>query len=578
MQLQRVAARVMASAAFLTSYFAADCSAVAIERESASGNTNPAVTVRHPQKGKKSQPAGRGGQSVSNRGVAAEAHRMSEAVNEAEVLKEQLAQQQQEIAELRKALDEQKQMLQQAHRTLPGSSPQTPNLGQVASLHAVVPARQKDLMASARPDSLPAAVKPQNGAEASGPPSDLEVVKGELEAVADNASQANQRLAKLEKEIGAASLLAGWTGSHPYIRSKDRNFEMEFGGRLQFDWRSYTGTTTPPSSFFIRRARLEAGGQLFKHYEYKVQADFADTGNTLLRDGFVNINYVKGAQFQFGQFKAPFSQEELQSSKYIDFVERSSVNNLAPGRTPGLMFHGELLEGALEYYAGAFNGRKELGANNSSTPEGYLRLRFNPFKRSGQALFRNFSFGGAFADGRHKNDTSFRGRTASQSIVFFKPVPVNGEIIRANGEFWWRYRSFSVRGEYDQTHQYRENQCTNGTNCPGVIGKGLVLQATYLLTGEEKTETGITPKINFLGGQRGLGAWELAFRYENLQMHDSVNPNRAEAFTFGVNWWLTKFVRYQSNFVLERFKDPARAATRGQTDHFGYLSRMQVIF
>mgnify|MGYP001617256209 CR=1 FL=1 len=66
-----------------------------------------------------------------------------------------------------------------------------------------------------------------------------------------------------------------------------------------------------PSSFFIRRARLEAGGILFKHYEYKVQADFADTGSTLLRDGFININYAKEAQFQFGQFKAPFSQEEL---------------------------------------------------------------------------------------------------------------------------------------------------------------------------------------------------------------------------------------------------------------------------
>ncbi|MBI1982763.1 MAG: hypothetical protein HYS61_01025 [Acidobacteria bacterium] len=406
---------------------------------------------------------------------------------------------------------------------------------------------------------------------------EFSTVQGELAAVAESTAQANQRLSKLEQDFSAAkkasesaSLVAGWTGSHPYIRSKDGNFEMEFGGRLQFDWRSYTGTATPPSSFFIRRARLEAGGQLFKHYEYRVQADFADTGSTLLRDGFININYLQAAQLQFGQFKAPFSQEELQSSKYIDFVERSSVNGLTPGRTPGLMFHGQVLDGLLEYSAGAFNGRRELTANNSSTPEGYVRLRLTPFK--------GLSFGGALADGRHNNDNSFRGRTASQSVVFFKPVPVNGEIVRANGEFWWRYKNFSVRGEYDQTHQARQGLGLGGGNLPGVIGKGYVLQATYLLTGEAKGESGITPKKTFLETPRGLGAWELAFRYENLQMHDSENPNRAEAFTFGVNWWLSKFVRYQSNFALERFKDPQRAPTPGDSDHFGYLSRIQVIF
>lgn len=378
----------------------------------------------------------------------------------------------------------------------------------------------------------------------------------------------------------AAPLLAGWTGSHPYIRSADGDFTMQFGGRVQFDWRSYTGTATPPSSFVLRRARLEAQGQLFKHYEYKVQADFADIGASL-RDGYLNINYKKGFQVRFGQFKAPFSQEELQSSKYIDFVERSSVNNLAPGRSPGLMFHGDLAGGTFQYYAGAFNGLGELRNNTSSTPEGYLRLRFTPFRSRGPAILKNFSFGGAFAEGRHKGGDSFLGRASSRSVVFFplfQPVRVNGKIVRSNAEFWWRFKNFSLRGEYDQTHQHRQNRGPGGTNLPGVIGKGYLVQATYLLTGEKKTARGITPKPSFLGSPGGSGAWELAFRYENLQMDDAINGNRADAFTFGVNWWLTKFVRYQSNFILERFKDPFRTPSPGDRDSFSYLSRVQVIF
>ena len=488
---------------------------------------------------------------------------------EIQVLKQLLAAQQQQIEQLRVALKEQRRMIEQALNPGERAAQSNPGLGKVASVNPVIPADQGTILASAgalpvRPTSVP-----QNEGLPNATPSDLAMVKGELAAVAESVAQTNLRVTKLDEE-GRTSLLAGWTGSHPYIRSRDGNFEMEFGGRLQMDFRAYTGTTTPPSSFFIRRARLEAGGQLFKHYEYKVQADFADTGSTLLRDGYINVNYNKGAQFQFGQFKAPFSQEELQSSKYIDFVERSSVNNLAPGRTPGLMLHGELLDGAIEYYAGAFNGRRELAANTSSTPEGYVRLRFTPL--------RGFSFGGAFADGRHRADNSFLGCTASRSITFFSATPVNGEIVRANGEFWWKFRNFSLRGEYDQTHQSREGLGPGGSNLPGVIGKGLVVQTTYLLTGEEKGEGGVSPKKNFLDGKGGHGAWELAFRYENLQIDDSARANRAEAFTFGVNWWLTKFVRYQSNIVLERLKDPLRTPTPGDQDHLGYLSRIQVIF
>ncbi len=388
-----------------------------------------------------------------------------------------------------------------------------------------------------------------------------------------------QKPAEAQHEQEKASpLTAGWTGSHPYIRSADGDFTMQFGGRMQFDWRSHTGEVTPAGTFLIRRAWLEAEGQLFKHYEYKVQADFAEVGTTLLRDGFLNINYIKPFQVKFGQFKAPFSQEQSQSSKYMDFVERSSVNNLAPGRSQGLMIHGEVTDGVFQYDLGAFNGRGVLLRATATTPETFLRLRFTPFKKGGGPIPKNFSFGGAVSQGRNRGGLNFGGRTASRSITFFDRVPVNGKVQRANGEFWWNHRNFSLRGEYVQTNQFREGLDAGSGNLPGVVGKGYLLQASYLLTGEEKGRRGIGPRSAFLGDKGGLGAWELAFRYENLQMHDAFNPNRHEAYTFGLNWWLTKFVRYQSNFILERFKDPSRAPTPGKRDHFSFLSRMQVIF
>ena len=379
-----------------------------------------------------------------------------------------------------------------------------------------------------------------------------------------------QSPAAQEKEV---SLTAGWEGGHPTIRSTDGNFLMRFGGRMQLDYRGYTGADAPTSTFLIRRARLEVDGNLYKNFEYKIQAEFADTGSQLLRDAFLNVNYTEKFQVMAGHFEPPFSQEKLQTSKYIDFVERSSVGNLVPERSPGVMAHGALRDGLIGYEVGAFNGQGILGNATDGRPEVFGRLRVTPWKTdAGQ-----FSFGGAVSNGKNGEGESFRGRAASQSFTFFDPVPVLGEVQRYNAEFWWTYQSFSLRGEYDQSNQFREGLGGGGGNLPGVIGKGFVFQATYLLTGEKKGLQGIKPLRNFRDGG-GLGAWEVAGRFERLQLDDDVNSNHATAWTLGVNWWLNKFVRYQANVAFERFHDPLRAPELGNPDHVGFLSRIQVIF
>jgi len=123
---------------------------------------------------------------------------------------------------------------------------------------------------------------------------------------------------------------AGWDGD-AYIASSNGEFLVTFGGRIHTDFRGYTADFAPSNTFPIRRARFETEGHFFTIFEYKIQADFADDESTLLRDGFVNIHTNDIVQVMVGQFKAPFRQEEQQSSKYHGFVERSMLNNLAPG-------------------------------------------------------------------------------------------------------------------------------------------------------------------------------------------------------------------------------------------------------
>jgi phosphate-selective porin OprO/OprP len=377
--------------------------------------------------------------------------------------------------------------------------------------------------------------------------------------------------------------VAGWGRDHAFIRSADGAFETQIGGYGQLDFRGYQSGNHPPNSFFLRRARIALEGKLDRYFDFRIEGDFADP-LTPLRDLYINIHRIDEFQLRFGQFRVPFSQEEMRSDNNQDFVERSLVNNLVPSRSPGLGASGVLNKGVFEYQVGAWNGKGLLAANTSGTPETALRLRFNPWKHSENFLAKGFIFGGAFTQGRSGPATlSVRGITESRSSIFFVPDQISGKYIRANGEFTWMLGPAAIRAEYDQTNQNRDNLASNGGNLPGVVAKGYATQFTYLLTGEEKPEvTTVTPKSNLFAdsnGKQGLGAWELKVRYANLQISDSTaKSNRAGTLYFGTNWYMNRYVRYMLDLGFERFKDPLRSPQPGDKTFFVILSRVQVAF
>ncbi len=380
-----------------------------------------------------------------------------------------------------------------------------------------------------------------------------------------------------------AALLAGWDDNHAFLRTADGNFVINLAGYAQLDYRGYQAGNHPPNTFLVRRVRLGVEGKVARYYDFKVEGDFADTTSTLLRDFYVRVHRIDEFQVSAGQFKEPFSQEELRSDAFQDFVERSLVNNLAPSRSPGVMVSGVLRKGTFEYQLGAFNGKGVLANNTNGTPEGVLRLRFAPWRHSKEFWLNGLAFGGAYAQGRSTAGQSVRGQTESRSSTFFTPDTINGASIRANGELTWLLGPAAVRVEYDQTNQARNGLGARGTTLPGVVAKGYTGQFTYLLTGEKKPDSAaLAPRHNLFGDAKsatGYGAWELKLRYANLQIADGTNKsNRAETIFFGANWYLNRFVRYLLDFGIERYKDPVRAPKPGDHNFFVVLSRIQVAF
>ncbi len=115
--------------------------------------------------------------------------------------------------------------------------------------------------------------------------------------------------------------------------------------------------------FNLRRTRFGAQGSLTPWARFRIQAEFRTGGTDTteagvsIADAWVALGRAGGAwTFTAGQFKVPFSREELIAASTLELTERTvAVDVLAPGRDVGAMIEWRS-RGLVIVQAGAFNG------------------------------------------------------------------------------------------------------------------------------------------------------------------------------------------------------------------------------
>lgn len=408
-----------------------------------------------------------------------------------------------------------------------------------------------------------------------------------------------QELKTRAKKEGAERILAGFKDWTPYLKSADGQHKVELHGRLHFDVRSFEGDArkldskrsndSPTRSdlltnLLVRRARLGIDATFFKYLDFKVEGDFGEQGSSFaLTDGYVELNYWPEFRVRGGQFKVPFSFEELTSSRFIDFVERSVVNNLVPARDVGGMVHGSLLGGTLDYSAGIFNGTGQNNLEKNDSKDYAGRLLVRPFKLIGIPLLQNLHLAGHMTYGDQDTGESLRGRTDAR-FEFFPRVPTHGDRVRYGFEVVHAYGPVGLYGEYVKTKEERDGLGTGGSNLADVDGRGWYVAGTWLLTGEEKVH-GKAPKVkhNFDPRTGGLGALELVARFAKLDF-DSDDPlpspggNEVEALTVGLNWYLSPNVRMMFNWVNNWYDNDNMTPIKGDNSSWEITSRLALWF
>lgn len=393
-----------------------------------------------------------------------------------------------------------------------------------------------------------------------------------------------------------APLTAGWNGEHFFIRSPDGQFSISPYGYVDNDYRAYKGDGAPADTFVVRRARFGFQGNFGSHFDFALLTDANSTTGAIVRDVYLNVRIRPEFQFQAGQFKEPFAQETGIGATNLDFVERGLQSLLYPCavtayRCPGLTIHGDIDGGVFQYWVGAFNGRGGVTANVTNEPEFVGRVRLYPWRKTKSTWLKDLAFGGSISHGRSRalsNDVSFSGLLPNQTYTFFPQLHINGPIERYEGEFTYIKGPLALRGEYVQMQEQRYDlgSFTPGglgfLNVPGIGAKAWNIGTTYLLTGEKRPENG-TPRVkrplfgpDTPGGQgRGMGAWEVALRYSGIQA-DAPAANflgfytpgfvpqynyHTDEITFGINWYLNYWVKYQFNVNIDQLHQPS---TTGQ--------------
>lgn len=131
-------------------------------------------------------------------------------------------------------------------------------------------------------------------------------------------------------------------------------------------------TTTPDettSNIELRRARLWLDGNLWgPKISYRFQSDFGK-GNVTLKDFLVDIEVAHHTWLRFGQFKKPFSRQQITAFYRTELTDRAITDKaFGAGRDIGITLHnGYEKSPPWEWTFGLFNG-----TGDASTLQGVI--------------------------------------------------------------------------------------------------------------------------------------------------------------------------------------------------------------
>ncbi len=271
---------------------------------------------------------------------------------------------------------------------------------------------------------------------------------------------------------------------------------LKISGYSQFQYTYWEGDS---EDFRIRRARLGLKGSLLKNIDYSLQVDAVRS--PVLLDARLDITLFPRAKLSLGQFKVPFSLENLTPSSALDMVDRTqTVKRICPaqdigstGRDIGMTLSGRI--SWIEYTFGVFNGsgintrdtddRKDMVGRLVIRPVHFLSLGVSHYEGA-YSLFG----GGPFLN---------RDRTGIDVFIAAGRFFLKGEYILAKDE--------------------------------GLDRAGWYVRGAYFF---------IRDRL------------QAVVNYDSYDLDLDLNENRSDVLTLGLNWYFSQKTKLQVNYEYQK--------------------------
>ncbi|RMF11238.1 MAG: hypothetical protein D6763_03610 [Alphaproteobacteria bacterium] len=377
-------------------------------------------------------------------------------------------------------------------------------------------------------------------------------------------SQINE-LKKQQESAKKSDIKVKWEPA-PSIQSADGRFEMNLRGRIYADagWVSDDDDNEDVKATEFRTVRLGIEGKAWKDIKYKAEVDFADN-EVDLKDAY--LQWKGPASITFGQFKTPNSLEEQTSSRYITFMERASFTDafdFARQIGIGVGFSGENFTAN----AGVFRG-----ANGTADED------------EGETFAARVTFGDKIGNGgSYHVGAHYRYRNAGddQSDFRYRQRPHNhlasrfintDRIADSDSTFGVELAGvmgpFSAQAEYAWLKANLSDDFVGNASLDDPTFTGGYISLSYFVTGESrayKASKGSFQriKVNKPVFEGGMGAWEIAARYDVIDLTDeSIQGGEQDTWIIGVNWYLNRHTRFMINYSRSDIKDAFLVSDNG---------------
>ncbi len=362
---------------------------------------------------------------------------------------------------------------------------------------------------------------------------------------------------------------AGYDGGF-YVQGRDARLTVE--GVLQVNAATFERGGPHASEFILRRMRLEFSGEFFDRWLFHIEPNFSADG-VELEEAWVGLK-AGDHRIMLGRMKEPFSFEEMASTRHMDMLNFSILNQLVPREDHGITVFGTL--GILQYQVGFYNGTG--GDDTTSDKDAAVRLVLH--------LWRGLQFGGSATVGRESIDVSGEELRTEARVPWADYLPgtqVTDERVRLGAE------AAILEGPFAATAELiRVREELNDTE---VTFTGAYLQASYVLTGEGRAWKGdpvriwkgIKPDRPFLKDP-DAGAWQLVARVSRLVLDDDLTPflstfpKRIDSVTAGVTWIANEYLKLKLNYLRTIYRDSITIKGVRDDTEDALLFQAQVMF